>query len=167
MSSSAKQIDPAAFQEAQEDLKPVEFSPAEEPLDEVETIDGGRRVEVLKRNGSTEKVKIHQLSLDECLDYDAIRTQLGKCVDFFCQKPDGWNKTLDPAASLKIYKIGKAINQDFFDSVMTIVSDELDLVLESRGKLARKTGDIIQALGVQSPGLLSSPEKAQPGSPKT
>jgi hypothetical protein len=165
MPKTPVQISPEEFEART--AQPEEVPPAEQPLDEIETIDGGRRVEVTKRNGKTEKVKIKQFTLDDCMSYDQIRTDLAACVDFYCSKPTGWNKDLEPLAALKIYDIGKAINQGFFDSVMERVRPEVDAALESRGNLAQKLAAILPALGVQSPGSLSSPDAGQNGSQKT
>jgi hypothetical protein len=167
MPREAKPVDPAAFKEVQDAERPEEYPPAEQPLDETETVDGGRRVMVAMRNGTTEKVKIHQFTLDDCLTFDDIRTRLGACVDFFCKKPKGWNEKVSPEASLKIYDIGVALNKSFFDSVMARVRPELDAVLESRGNLAQRLGVIIPGMVAPSPASPSSLEKAQNGSAQT
>ena len=80
------------------------------------TLSGSLPLKVKRRDGVLEDVNVRDLHISE---FPTLMAALGnevRQVEIFCDKPEGWAKTLSNAAIVQIYELGQKINEPFFAS---------------------------------------------------
>ena len=71
------------------------------------TILGGQEYEAKKRDGTTEKVTIRQLTIRELSkNWIFAATEEANQVELYCDKPEGWDDNLTIESHEEILKIG-------------------------------------------------------------
>lgn len=78
------------------------------------TLAGGIETVVILRDGSTEKVLVRELAVE---DYPKLFVNLGselRQVEIYCDKPEGWGKTLKPISHNEVMKVAEQINKESF-----------------------------------------------------
>jgi hypothetical protein len=71
---------------------------------------------VQNRDGKSETVQIRQVGIDLVPDYLAVYGDEAASIDFFCDKPSGWHKTLTRASQVMVMDAGEDLNLDFLES---------------------------------------------------
>ena len=77
---------------------------------ELYTVLGGRSLTVTHMDGRTEKIKVHQLAIEQFADYIDFQSQEHKLVGLLCDRPDTWYRSLKHEDYINILKIGEELN---------------------------------------------------------
>jgi hypothetical protein len=84
-------------------------------IDDLVTIAGGEEIEIQRKDGSKETVKVRQIPISKIQEYVlSIGTgQQAKLIALYCNKPGDWVDALDNASALAIARKGRELNGPF------------------------------------------------------
>ena len=84
-------------------------------IDSIDTLMGGRPVDVVQRNGNKATVIVRQLGVEDYpAFYKAIQTSEIAQIAILCARDESWAKTLTPETQSEIVVAGRELNDRFF-----------------------------------------------------
>lgn len=84
-------------------------------LDSMETLLGGRPVNVVRRDGGRATVTVRQLGIEDYPEFfRAIQTSEIAQIAILCDRDESWAKTLTPETQTEIVVAGRELNDRFF-----------------------------------------------------
>ena len=79
-----------------------------------ETLFGGKKHTVTKKDSTTEEIFIRQIGIEDCPAYLELQDNELAMIEFVCSKPSGWAKSLLPSVQEELIAECDRVNSDFF-----------------------------------------------------